>query len=193
VAARRAFFAACGLCAAAVWIASAAAAALQPLTLMPGDQVDVKGTSIHCAVSTRKPTTIVCGLGAQTPERGSYVVALADSSGLLFKVSRLGTARVLADKSEPHVRGAVFASPGHRGVKTFVLSAGEALSIANTHVSCAVTPVAGHTGLACGLYSAGGAAYANGSTAALMSARLAALVKIGRSGAEHATARATQP
>lgn len=129
---------------------SVAQQATHLLRLGAGDQVAVPGTSLHCAVSTTAPTTLVCGEGSGlTPRPKSYGFAVADSALLVLKASATSSPSLFKREPEPAHGGRTFPGPKAGGRK---LSApvNTVMTVGGTHVFCAVERLQAKTYVTCG-------------------------------------------
>ena len=119
------------------------------LRLGAGDQIAVPGTSLHCAVSTTAPTTLVCGEGSGlTPRPKSYSFAVADSALLVLKPRPPPHRRCSSARPSP-LGGRTFPGPKAGGRK---LSApvNTVMTVGGTHVFCAVERLQAKTYVTCG-------------------------------------------
>lgn len=122
------------------------------LRLGAGDQVAITGTTLHCAVSSAggSPTTIVCGPGDSSgPRVHTFSFADADESLLVLRASKSATPVQVARKGEPVVPGAAF--PGSvTGGRSLTGGVGTAMTVAGTHVFCAVVSISSRPYVTCG-------------------------------------------
>jgi hypothetical protein len=119
------------------------------LRLGPGDQMTVPGTSLHCAVSASGgPTTIICGVGGQSPRAGSYSFAVADTALLVLKASTASTPVQVKREAEPSGSGGTYPGPTTSG--SYRAPVGTVATVGGTHIFCAVEREQGKTYVTCG-------------------------------------------
>src|SRR5579862_922784 len=126
------------VCALAWPLAAGAGASSALLRLRAGDQVVVRGSRLHCAVSTgsaaSSPTTILCGEGSGRPQPGSYALAFADRTVLLLQASATGQPHVLLRKPQPAAPGAAIPPVSHPKPATYLAGPNTLLLVGGTHV-----------------------------------------------------------
>ncbi len=120
--------------------------------LAAGDQVAIAGTTLRCSVSSAggNPTTIVCGEGSSSgPRAGTFAFAVADAALVVLKASPTSTPVEVARKAQPPVVGAAY--PGVvGGGRSLTARVGTAMTVAGTHIFCAVTKLSSRPYVTCG-------------------------------------------
>jgi len=163
-----------------VWVGSASARLGAGRTVLvrlhAGDQVAVSGTHIRCSVSSGLPRTIACGLGnARSPFVGSYGVAVADQAVLLLRAAQTAPVLVLRE-TQPKVNVSAF--PAVQGApRTLTVKVGTALTVAGSHVFCAVITSQRTTAVVCGLTASNSGVYITGTYLGVITPRQAVLWK----------------
>lgn len=146
------------------------------VALHAGDQVAVRGTPIHCAVSTRLPRTIECGVGTvQHPSANSYGIAIADQAALMLRSTASGPI-VVRREAQPKVTAAGFA-PASGKPRTLTVTTNTVLTVAGSHVYCVVTTQKQQAVVLCGLTGATSGVFIPGTYIGAISARQAVLLK----------------
>jgi hypothetical protein len=145
--------------------------------LHAGDQVVVSGTHVRCAVSSGLPRTIACGVGdAQNPFAGSYGVAVADQAALFLKASASRQPMLVLREAQPKLTVSSF--PAATGKpRTLTVRLGTVLTVAGSHVFCAVTTAERMIAVTCGLTAAGSGLFIPGTYAGVVTPRYALLAK----------------
>jgi hypothetical protein len=145
--------------------------------LHAGDQVMVSGTHIRCAVSSGLPRTIACGVGdARNPFAGSYGVAVADQAALFLKASASRQPVLVLREAQPRLTVPSF--PAATGKpRTLTVRVGTVLTVAGSHVFCAVTVAERMIAVTCGLTASHSGLFIPGTYAGLVTPRYALLAK----------------
>jgi hypothetical protein len=145
--------------------------------LRGGDQVVVGGTHLRCAVSSALPRTIACGIGdSRNPFAGTYGVAVADQAALFLKASATRQGVLVLREAQPRVSVSSFAAATGKP-RTLTVKVGTALTVAGTHVLCAVTFAEKMSAVTCGLTAANSGVFIPGTYAGVVTARYAILLK----------------
>jgi hypothetical protein len=165
------------------------------ITVGPGDTMTVQASDIQCAVLKTVPLAIVCGLVSHRALRpNSYAIRSAEVVEEIVQTS--GHHQVVARSTNPVVEGAPFrTTDGHPS--NFTLAKHEYVLLEGTHIVC-------QSGLAkndvqtsgCGAYSISSGTsgyYVAGSFATTISDQNAAILRVGKAGAESLVAYEKQP
>lgn len=167
------------------------------LTVGVGDRLAVQGTDIQCGVPTGTSPVMVCFVGSrQTPVAGSYGVGVSDKDTEIFDAS--GSQTIVAQEANPSVSGALVKGSTSK-VTTFVISNGEDVLVAGSHVACAAVRIDGGTvqafscGVIVGASLTASTYFATGSYSASISAQDAGITRAGANGAATAVLLEHQP
>jgi hypothetical protein len=147
------------------------------IAIHAGDQIAVGGTHIRCAVSASLPVTIICGVGDKgSPFAGSYGFAVADQAALFLRASATRQPLLVLRKTQPKLNIPVFPAASGKP-RSLSVKVGTVLTIARTHVFCAVTTTQGMTTITCGLTAIHSGLLIPGTYAGVVTSRYALLAR----------------
>jgi hypothetical protein len=158
------------------------ARAAGPLAVGPGEQIAVAGSKLRCVVSTASsashPPTVVCGLGdLQAPLPSTYAFGIADKAAIVLRSSASRQPVLVVERAEP-APGRGFATVTHAGTRTVEVHPGAILLVGGSDVLCSVSTEQGGTAVTCGLAAGGSGTFVVDSYVAVISERVALLVKL---------------
>jgi hypothetical protein len=166
------------------------------ITVVPGDTMAVQGSDIDCGVPTTAPPAVICAIvthGALRPN--SYATRSAQAADEIVRAT--GDHRVVFRASNPKIKGLPFGITD-RTSANFTLAKHEYVVLEGTNVVCqsGLAKTGGAETFGCGAYSSSSLSsgyYLAGTFATTISDQNAAILRVGKAGAESLVAFEKQP